>query len=887
MTKQTTPLWTQYLRIKKDYSDCILFFRVGDFYETFADDAVKTARALDITLTKKHMGKGNVVPLAGVPYHSYEQYAARLIRKGFRVAICEQVEDPKTAKGLVKRDVVRLITAGTLTEQNLLEETSNNYILSCAMDHNLIGLAFADISTGEFKIVEFEDDPRFMQLRSFISRLQPAEILVEEEVASNTSLSRLFKETLNSQVTPIEEHYFSAYDATKTLCSHFQTNSLEGFGIHDTPVALTAASALLKYFQQTQKSSLKHLNKIEYYHTHDFMALDETTQRSLELISPLYGSDKKATLYHVLNATQTSPGARLLKRILLEPLLDKRKIEKRHEKVEFLYQNYLFREKLYAILNQFPDLERLVGKLSLNRVNARDLLALKNALEKIMLLKELLQDSPDWFKNELGTSLDSHENIIDLLKQSIHVDPPMTIREGGIIRQGYNSELDELLDMTHSNKKWILQLQQQEIKNTGISSLKIGFNKVFGYYIEVTKSNLKQIPSHYIRKQTLVNAERYITPDLKEKENLILSAEEKSKELEYRLFQEICENITRHISTLLTSGRTISWLDVYTSMATVAVRNRYIRPVLNENGPIQIIQSRHPVVEQLLIDEQFIPNDVYLDHEKQQIMLITGPNMAGKSTYIRQVALVTLMAQTGSFVPADKADIRVVDRIFTRVGASDLIARGQSTFMVEMLESANILNNATSNSLVILDEIGRGTSTYDGLSIAWAVIQYLATEPGKKPLTLFATHYHELTELESQYTAIKNYNVAVLEENNRVVFLYTIKPGGTDHSYGIYAAHLAGIPDKVIQNACIILSSLEEKGKAESWDIARRETAGREKKVQLKKLPLAPGMEKESYSTQKVIAQIKSLDIQNMTPLQALNQLAKLKKLLFKKDDGF
>lgn len=884
MSKQETPLWTQYLKIKKEYKDCILFFRVGDFYETFGDDAVTASRTLDIVLTKKHMGKNNVVPLAGVPVHSYEQYVYRLIKSGYRVAICDQTEDPKKAKGLVKRDVVRLITAGTLTEQNLLEESSNNYILAFTLDNNRAGLAFADISTGEFKLVEFEDNPQFIQLRAFISRIQPAEILIGEDNYNHPGFKQVLSQDPNILITPLEEHYFTAFDAQKKICEHFQTHTLEGFGIKNVPVAVTAASALLKYFEQTQKSSLRHLNTLDYYHTHNFMALDETTQRSLELTQPLYGNDMRATLYSILNATQTSPGARLLKRILLEPLKEKEKIEERHRRVEYLYDNYLFRDKLHSILHQFPDLERLVGKISLQRVNARDLTGLKNALIKIRQLREIAQDTPNWFRKNILSSLEPHEDLITLLEKSIREDPPLTIREGGIIRRGYHSQLDELLEMNLSHKQWISRLQQEEIKNTGISNLKIGFNKVFGYYIEVTRSNLRQIPTHYIRKQTLVNAERFITPELKERENQILSAEEKSKELEYQLFQEICEEINQHIPSLLRNGRTVSWLDVYYSLACVAIKNRYVRPKMNEDGALQILRSRHPVVEQLLIDEQFIPNDVYLDHSKQQIMLITGPNMAGKSTYIRQVALIVLMAQAGSFVPADQADIRVVDRIFTRVGATDFIARGQSTFMVEMLESANILNNATSNSLVILDEIGRGTSTYDGLSIAWAVIRYLATEPNKRPLTLFATHYHELTELESLYPSIKNYNVAVMEENNRLVFLYTIKPGGTDHSYGIYAAHLAGIPDKVIQNARYILSSLEDKGKAESWEIAQKEPRSYKKRLKPRKLPLAPGMEQESYSTQKIVSSLKSVDIQNTTPLQALNQLAKLQKLLHKKD---
>lgn len=883
MAKEESPLIKQYRKIKEQHPESVVFFRVGDFYETFCDDAVTASRALDITLTRKNAGGGSHVPLAGVPYHAADNYIAKLIKKGFKVAVCEQVENPKEAKGLVKREVVRVITPGTIVENNLLDEKSNNYLLCLVMNKNEIGLAFADLSTGEFKVSQIADEVTLSFLKTQLVKIQPAEILISKDSAQNPVLMRILKQDLQMQnITIGEDWIFSTRDIEETICMHFEVSSLQGFGIEEWKLGQLSVGALIRYFQETQRNAIGHMTNLEVFHLQDYMLLDETTQRSLELVTPLHYSSQKATLYHILDETLTPMGGRLLKRIILEPLKQQDEIEQRLDRVEYCYKNHIFRETLGNILESFPDLERLASRISLNSANGRDMIAIRNGLRKIQECKEFLKSekAPVW--EHFESMLLPQTDIAELIDHAIVEEPPISLREGGLIKSGYSQEHDELKSMTKSNKQWILSFQQKEIERTGISKLKIGFNKVFGYYIEVTKANSGSVPEDYIRKQTLVNAERYITPELKEKENMILSADERIKELEYDIFCKIREQVNQDLIHLLQNAKMIAQLDIYYSLGFIAVKHDYVRPTINQEHRIQILNGRHPVVERLLDDGNFVANDVYLKNGSNQVMLITGPNMAGKSTYIRQVALLVLMAHIGSFVPASSADICIVDRIFTRVGAMDFIARGQSTFLVEMIETANILNNATDDSLVILDEIGRGTSTYDGLSIAWAVIKYLVTHSEKQAKTLFATHYHELTELQQLYPEIQNYNVAILEEDDKVIFLYKIKEGSTDHSYGIYAAQVAGIPFEVIESAQDILLSLEAKGKAESYEISQ----DLQKEGKIEKRPIQNTLfgrnPMTKYPYDKIVSQLKSMDIENTTPLQALNQLAKLQKQSWK-----
>ncbi|HOE63793.1 MAG TPA: DNA mismatch repair protein MutS [Candidatus Sumerlaeota bacterium] len=866
-----TPLISQYMRVKAEYPNYILMFRIGDFYEMLNDDAQTASEVLNIALTRKMIGKGKKsVPLAGVPFHSVDGYLAKLIRAGKKVAICEQMEDPKKAKGLVKRDVVRVVTPGTVIEDNLLSPQTNNFLVSLFQDKNIWGVAIVDLSTGAFAVTEFDSRRAKEELFSEINRLQPAELLVPESIQG--VVSELLGTSSGTLVTPLEDRYFEEGDARALLCDLLKVQSLHGFGAEHLGAAVSAAGAIARYLRETQKTALSHINRLQVYSTSDFMILDYTTQRSLELAQNLQGG-REATLLSVMDKTITAMGARLLRNWILQPLKEKTVIEERLAAVQEIYDNTSLREGLEHHLRRVFDLERIMARVGCRSANAKDLLALRLSLEQIPPLKALLARCANPLFLRLSEKINPLDNLRDELALAIQDNPPYMLRDGNIFRDGYNGELDELRGIMRDTKGWINQLRQKEIERTGYQNLKIGFNQVFGYYIEITRASLKNgppLPAEYIRKQTLFNAERYITPELKEKEEIVLNADERSKNLEFALFEALRDKVggfTREIQELASA---VALLDCLSSNARIAIAGRYVRPEIGDDGRIEIFEGRHPVLEAVMTERLFIPNDTQMNTGADQIMLITGPNMAGKSTYIRQVALITLMAHTGSFVPAKKAHIGIVDRIFTRVGAMDYITKGLSTFLVEMNETANILNNATSNSLVILDEIGRGTSTYDGLSIAWAVIEYLHNKSKKTPKTLFATHYHELTNLEGKLPRLKNYNAAVLEKDDKITFLYKIIKGSTDHSYGIYAAQLAGVPEDVVSRAKEILFDLEC-GNTINVEVGRlggKRSKGAERAII--QLSLFDG------AGHPAIERLKNLDVSNLTPLQALTILDEL-----------
>ncbi|TDX53294.1 DNA mismatch repair protein MutS [Orenia marismortui] len=880
-----TPMMQQYVSIKKEYEDAILFFRLGDFYEMFNDDAKIAARELELTLTARNKGKGDKIPMAGVPCHSAESYISKLIEKGYRVAICEQVEDPSEASGLVKREVVRVITPGTVVNNNILEDKNNNYLSAIVSNQEGYGFALVDVSTGEFAVTQLDGKEAVNKVIDELSRISPAEVLLDQQVKKSAKIMDFIKLQINPIITDIKES-FSHDRAYELLTDHFETINLEGFGCEDLPLAIMAAGAVLDFLIETQKRSLRHINQLSTYSTIDYMVLDANTRRNLELVKTMRDKRKKGSLLWVIDKTVTAMGGRRLRRWVEQPLLDVEEITLRLDSVEEISENILLKEELRELLNQVYDIERLMGKVIYGSANARDLIALKNSLAILPEVKELLSQFDSEKIKALRERLDKLEDINDLIERSIKEEPPTTITEGDIIKEGYDEELDQYLDAMTNGKNWIIQLQQQERKRTGISSLKVGHNKVHGYYIEVTKANLDSVPEDYVRKQTLSNSERYITPELKEKEAVILGAEENSIDLEYKLFVEIRDQVAKQTDRIQRSANVLAQLDALVSLAEVALNNNYTKPIVNQNEAINIKSGRHPVVEEMMDDEVFVPNDTYLDQKDERFSIITGPNMSGKSTYMRQVALITLLAQIGSFVPAKQAEIGIVDRIFTRVGASDDLTTGQSTFMVEMNEVANILNNATSQSLIILDEVGRGTSTYDGLSIAWAVIEYISDSEKIGAKSLFATHYHELTELEDRLEGIKNYNVAVQEEGEDVVFLRKIIPGGADQSYGIEVAKRAGIPDLVIDRSKEILAQLEEQ---EEHTIEITTQKLKRDKVIEKSEETSP-QEKEddevkenpsqlllfSNGDSEVLTKLSKLDIMSLTPLDAMNVLHKL-----------
>jgi DNA mismatch repair protein MutS len=874
----STPLMRQYLAIKAQHRDAILFFRMGDFYEMFYEDARTASEVLGLTLTSRAHGKAAEVPLAGFPYHALDTYLTKMIRAGYRVAICEQVEDPKLAKVVVKREVTEVVTPGTALADDLLISRRNNFLLAVHPLQKTAGLAQVDISTGEFIAGECAIEAADGGLREAILNIEPAEILVAEEHAD-----WLRSKILPNSHFPItrREGWQFAYDyAYETLTRHFQTLTLKGFGCDDLTAGICAAGAALSYLKENQKSELTHLTQLTRLNNREYVTIDAATRRNLELVRSLRGEDQKATpaggtLLGVVDRTRTAMGGRRMVQWILQPLRDVDKINARLDAVEELLQKNSERQQIVELLRGMGDLERLVAKVTTARANARELLAVRFAQQKIPALKKNLEKFEAPLLRTIFNSLHALQELVDELASAIVDEPPLSVTDGGIIRSGYSAELDRLRSLSHSGKDWIARLQASERERTGISSLKVGYNKVFGYYIEVTNPNLAKVPERYLRKQTLSNAERYITPELKEYEEQVLQAEEKTVALEYELFDRLRQKVAGHATALQENARWIAVLDCLAAFGELASEQRYCRPVIADSLSIDIKDGRHPVVEKLLpFGEKFVPNDTFLSDSDHQIIIITGPNMAGKSTYLRQVALIVLMAQMGSFVPAAKASIGSVDKIFTRVGASDNLAGGESTFLVEMNETANILHNATPRSLILLDEIGRGTSTYDGLSIAWAVVEFLHDNPKVAARTLFATHYHELTELANRHPRVKNYNVLVKEWGDQVVFLRKIVAGGCDHSYGIQVAQLAGLPKPVIQRAKQVLATLEQQA------IERDELPPAEIKQRQRLKQMDIFVEHDRHLRQTLL----EMDINQMTPLEALQKLASLQKMAVESD---
>ena len=867
--KNFSPMMQKYLETKEQYKDCILFYRLGDFYEMFFDDAIIAARELEITLTGKDCGQEERAPMAGVPHHAAEMYISRLIAKGYKVAICEQLEDPKEAKGIVKRGVIRVVTPGTLVDSNMLEERKNNFIMSIYKAGIYFGISVCDISTGEFYAAEIKDNNNFPQLLDEIARYSPSELVVNSMMADCTEEMDKIKERFNNiYVTKFNNKFFEANPEIIKLRFNLEdTNHQKIEDIEQREFATSAINALVEYIEQTQMTSLDHINKITIYQISKYMSLDVNARRNLEITEKMRDKSKKGTLLWVLDKTSTSMGGRNLRRWLSDPLIDTKEINRRLNAVKELKENIMLRGDVIENLKKVYDIERLAGKMAYGNANARDMITLKNSLEKLPEVKQILAQCNSEMLKELYENLDELSDIQNLIDVSIVEDPPMTVKDGGIIKLGYDEEIDKLKTATTEGKNWIIALEAEEKEKTGIKNLKVGFNKVFGYFIEVTKSNLDQVPERYIRKQTLTNAERYITEELKNLENQILGAEEKVVNLEYNAFTQIREEIARNVKRLQKTASVISNLDVLASFAEVAEDMNYCMPQVDHSGIIDIKNGRHPVIEKMLGAGAFVENDTYLDKDENRLSIITGPNMAGKSTYMRQVALITLMAQVGSFVPAENAHIGVVDKIFTRVGASDDLSMGQSTFMVEMMEVATILKEATNNSLVILDEIGRGTSTYDGLSIAWAVAEYIANKEKCGAKTLFATHYHELTELEEKYEGIKNYSIAVKEKGEDIIFLRKIVRGGTDESYGIHVARLAGVPKPVTEKANEILKSLERKNIL---------TGKKEEKKDKKQVEGQFDM--YNYKLAEIAHEIDKINLNELTPIDALNTLVKIKE---------
>lgn len=861
-----SPMMQRYLETKEEYKDCILFYRLGDFYEMFFEDAITASRELELTLTGKDCGQEERAPMCGIPHHAAEIYVSRLINKGYKVAICEQLEDPKTTKGIVKRGVIRVVTPGTLVESNMLEERKNNYIMSIYKTGIYFGISICDISTGEFYSAEIKDNNNFPILLDEIARYTPSELVINSMMANCLDEMNKIKERFeNVYITKFNDKFFSEELNNVNLRFNVVDNNERKIeNLAEKKLALSSINALVQYIEDTQKTSLDHINKITIYNLSKYMALDINARRNLEITEKMRDKSKKGTLLWVLDKTSTSMGGRLLRRWLNDPLVDVDEINRRLNAVKELKDDIILRGEVIENLKKVYDIERLAGKMAYGNANARDMVTLKNSLFKLPEVKQILKNCKSDLLKGLYEKLDELQDIYQLIEKSIVEDPPMTIKDGGIIKLGYDEEIDKLKTAQTEGKTWLVQLEAEEKEKTGIKNLKIGFNKVFGYFIEVTKSYLDQVPDRFIRKQTLTNAERYITEDLKNLENQILGAEEKVINLEYNAFVEIREEISKNVTRLQTTSEVISSLDVLTSFAQVAEDFNYCMPVVDSSGTIDIKNGRHPVIEKILGEGIFVENDTFLDKGDNRLSIITGPNMAGKSTYMRQVALITLMAQCGSFVPAESANIGVVDKIFTRVGASDDLSMGQSTFMVEMMEVATILKEATPNSLVILDEIGRGTSTYDGLSIAWAVAEYIADKQKCGAKTLFATHYHELTKLENKIEGIKNYSIAVKEKGEDIIFLRKIVRGGTDESYGIHVARLAGVPKVVTQKANEILRSLEKKNILTGKKQDKKQVEGQ--------------FDMYNYKLAEIAHEIDKVNLNELTPIDALNTLVRIKE---------
>ena len=874
-----SPMMAQYMETKKQYHDCILFYRLGDFYEMFFDDALTASKELEITLTGKECGLEERAPMCGVPYHAVDSYLSRLVQKGYKVAIAEQMEDPKLAKGLVKREVIRVVTPGTITSAQALDETKNNYLMGIVYLADKMGVSVVDNTTGDFLVTEVSTD---RALFDEINKFSPAEVICNDAFSmSGISLEDL-KDRYHFTVSTLDSHFFQDESCRKLLREHFKVGSLEGLGLGDYDCGVIAAGAVLQYLYETQKSTLDHLTTIVPYATGNYMVLDSSTRRNLELLETMREKQKRGSLLWVLDKTRTAMGARLLRAWIEQPLIRKEEILKRQNAIEELNLNYISREELGEYLNPVYDLERLIGRISYKTANPRDLLAFRNSIAMVPHIKQLLGEFTSDALKELTKELDPLEDLNDLISRAIVEEPPITVREGGMIKDGYNEEADRLRHAKTEGKTWLAELEARERDSTGIKNLKVKYNKVFGYYFEVTNSFKDLVPEYFIRKQTLTNAERYTTDELKNLEDVIMGAEDKLFSLEYDLFCEVRDAIAAEVVRIQKTARAIAAVDVFVSLSTVATRNNYVKPQINEKGSIQIKGGRHPVVEKMMRDDMFVSNDTTLDNSKNRISIITGPNMAGKSTYMRQTALIVLMAQIGSFVPADQANIGICDRIFTRVGASDDLASGQSTFMVEMTEVSNIHRNATRNSLLILDEIGRGTSTFDGLSIAWAVVEHISNTRLLGAKTLFATHYHELTELEGLMSGVTNYCIAVKEQGDDIVFLRKIVKGGADKSYGIQVAKLAGVPDSVINRAKELVEQLVDSDlAARTREIAEGSAPAGHKPVpkpddvEMSQLTLFDTVREDD-----IIEELKNLELGNMTPIDALNTLYRMQTKL-------
>ncbi len=877
---ELTPMMKQYMETKSQYPDCILFYRLGDFYEMFFDDALTASRELEITLTGKNCGQEERAPMCGVPYHAVESYLNKLVSKGYKVAICEQLEDPKTAKGIVKRDVVRIVTPGTNLDTQALDETRNNYIMCIVYIADRYGVSVSDITTGDYFVTEIPDSAKLMDE---IYRFAPSEIICNEAFYMSGMDLDGMRDRLGITIYSLDSWYFDDAVCRQKLLEHFKVTSFAGLGLADYDCGIISAGALLQYLLETQKNSLSNLTHITPYAAGRYMMLESSTRRNLELCETLREKQKRGSLLWVLDKTKTAMGARTLRKYVEQPLIDKKEIEKRLDAVAELKDQAISREEIREYLSPVYDLERLITRIAYGTANPRDLTAFRSSLEMLPHIRYILEEMESELLKNIHDDMDALEDLCTLVKDAIREDPPIAMKEGNIIRDGYNEEVDKLRRAKSDGKDWLAKLENDEREKTGIKNLRIKYNKVFGYYLEVTNSYKDMVPDYYTRKQTLANAERYITSELTELEDMILGAEDKLYALEYELYSQVRDTIASEIERIQKTAKAVAALDAFASLAVVAERNNYTRPKINEKGVIDIKEGRHPVVERMIPNDMFIANDTYLDDKKHRISIITGPNMAGKSTYMRQTALIALMAQIGSFVPAKSADIALSDRIFTRVGASDDLASGQSTFMVEMTEVANILRNATSKSLLILDEIGRGTSTFDGLSIAWAVVEYISDSRLLGAKTLFATHYHELTELEGKISNVNNYCIAVKEKGDDIVFLRKIVKGGADKSYGIQVAKLAGVPDLVIDRAKEIVEELAEGDiTARVSEIAVREKSAK-KKPKVKKYDEVDMAQMSLFDTVKdddVLEELKNLDVGNMTPIDALNTIYRLQNKL-------
>ncbi len=897
---ELTPMMQQYMEIKSQYKDCILFYRLGDFYEMFFEDAQICSKELEITLTGKNCGLEERAPMCGIPYHAVDGYLSKLISRGYHVAICEQVEDPKAAKGIVRREVIRIVTPGTNINPQALDESKNNYLMGIVHTTNAYGISTVDVTTGDFYVTEVDSDRKLLDE---ITKFNPSEIICNNTfLVSGVDIDDL-KSRLQISISNLESWYFDDEGCVKSLKEHFNISSLDGLGLGDYSIGVIASGAVLQYLYETQKNSLTHLTKITPYVISKYMLLDSSTRRNLELTETLREKQKRGSLLWVLDKTKTAMGARLLRNYLEQPLIDKKEINIRLDAIAELNDSVITREEIREYLNPIYDLERLMGRISYKSAGPRDLIAFKSSLSMLPHIKVLLNTAVSDLLKNIYNNLDALEDLYHLIETSIVEEPPITVREGGIIKDGFHEEVDKLRKAKTEGKTWLAQLESREKEKTGIKNLKIKFNKVFGYYLEVTNSYQNLVPENWIRKQTLTNAERYTTSELKELEDVILGAEDKLFSLEYDLFCEVREKIAAEVSRIQQTAKAVAKLDVFTSLALVAERNNFTRPAINEEGVIDIKDGRHPVVEKMISNDMFVANDTYLDNKEKRISIITGPNMAGKSTYMRQTALIVLMAQVGSFVPASYANIGIADRIFTRVGASDDLASGQSTFMVEMTEVANILRNATKNSLLILDEIGRGTSTFDGLSIAWAVVEHISNPKLLGAKTLFATHYHELTELEGKLDSVNNYCIAVKEQGEDIVFLRKIVKGGADKSYGIQVAKLAGVPENVLKRASEIVEELSQN------DITEKARAIADSHIQVKpdvtsdkdsvaETELETGFNhkgKKKHTDipnqmsffdfndvlnpyEDIIKELKTINLNSMTPMDAMNKIYELQQ---------